>query len=53
MIYNIEVCICKTSLKITDAHKRIKEKRYYLILLFYKVILFLVVSFDENIVWLS
>ena len=34
MIYNIEVCICK----ITDAHKRIKEKRYYLILLFYKVI---------------
>ena len=38
MIYNIEVCICKTSLKITDAHKRIKEKRYYLILLFYKVI---------------
>ena len=28
MIYNIEACICKTSLKITDAHKRLKEKRY-------------------------
>ena len=26
MIYNIEVYICKTSLKITDAHKQIKEK---------------------------
>ena len=50
MIYNIEVCLNKTSLKITDAHKRLKEKRYYLILLFYKVILFLVRSFGENIV---
>ena len=36
MIYNIEVCICKTSLKTTDAHKQIKEKRYYLILLLIK-----------------
>ena len=33
MIYNIEVCLIKISLKTTDAHKRLKEKEYYLILL--------------------
>ena len=39
MIYNIEVRLSRISLKITDAHKQIKEKRYYLILLFNIIIL--------------
>ena len=29
IIYNIKVCLNRTSLKITDAHKRLKEKRYF------------------------
>lgn len=33
MFYSIEVCPNRISLKITDAHKRLKEKYYYLILL--------------------
>ena len=38
MIYNIEVYLNRISLKITDAHKRIKEKRYYLLFIIAKVI---------------
>lgn len=33
MIYNIEVCLNRISIKITDAHKQIKEKRYLILLL--------------------
>ena len=36
MFYNIKVYLNRIPLKITDAHKRLKEKYYYLILLLLK-----------------
>ena len=43
MIYNIEVCLCKTSLNITDAHKRLKEKK----ILFNIIIVKVIVIFED------
>ena len=42
MIYNIEVCLNRISLKITDAHKRLKEKDIY-----YYFIVKVIVIFED------
>ena len=43
MIYNIEVCLSRISLKTIDAHKRIKEKK----ILFNIIIVKVIVIFED------
>ena len=40
MIYNIEVYLNKDSLKITDAHKQIKEKDIFNIIIVKVIVIF-------------
>ena len=40
MIYNIEVCLSRISLKTTDAHKRLKEKRCFNIIIVKVIVIF-------------